>query len=233
MIGIVIPACNEEQYLTACLNAVRRAIDYVHLHHDIQTLIEPLVVLDACVDRSLAIVQSMNFPYLQCNARKVGVTRDLGVRHLIDKGATWIACSDADSCVHENWLFEQIKLQPVDVVCGVVEIADWGNLSVDVRTRYLDHYQDCMGHRHVHGANLSFSAEVYLNAGGFDAVTCHEDVRLVERLKSLNCDIAWSNQVRVTTSSRLDARAPEGFSNFLSQLEFEQTHPELSPKDFG
>ena len=53
MIGIVIPACNEEQYLEECLRSIHLAI------HALPTLnkeVRVLVVLDSCTDQSLQIV---------------------------------------------------------------------------------------------------------------------------------------------------------------------------------
>ena len=101
----------------------------------------------------------------------------------------------------------------------MVQIDSWHQLSAQTQQQYLNHYHDAMDHRHIHGANLSFSATAYLQAGGFKALSCHEDVNLVEQMQALNLKIVWSNLVRVTTSSRLDARAPEGFAHFLQQLE--------------
>ena len=76
-----------------------------------------------------------------------------------------------------------------------------------------------MKHSHIHGANLSFSSTAYIQAGGFKALYCHEDIHLVKQMLSLDLKIIWSNLVRVKTSSRLNARAPEGFASFLQQLE--------------
>lgn len=41
--------------------------------------------------------------------------------------------------------------------------------------------------------------------------TSHEDVRLIERLEQGGFRIAWSARPCVTTSARLDFRAPQGF----------------------
>lgn len=84
-----------------------------------------------------------------------------------------------------------------------------------------------MGHGHIHGANLSFSREAYLKAGGFLGLSCHEDVDLVQRMLAQDFKVLWSNQVRVTTSSRLDGRVDEGFAHFLKNLDTKQ---QLLPK---
>ncbi|MGE8559707.1 MAG: glycosyltransferase [Acinetobacter sp.] len=216
MIGIVVPACNEEEYLQACLNSIYMAIQALPIwSRDVHVL----VVLDSCTDQSLAIVERAGVSYLKCNVRCVGKARDLGIRHMIRSGATWIACTDADSCVDKDWLIQQLKHQPVDAICGIVEVDSWQNFSVRSQKKYLAHYQDRMNHSHIHGANLSFSSNAYIQSGGFEALCSHEDVNLIQRMLDLDLKIIWSNLVRVKTSSRLNARAPNGFSSFLQQLE--------------
>ncbi|MBO6199081.1 MAG: glycosyltransferase family 2 protein, partial [Psychrobacter sp.] len=108
---------------------------------------------------------------------------------------------------------------PTAMICGVVSVDDWAHLTPQTRKDYIAHYQDKMGHRHIHGANLSFSSAAYLAVGGFAALPCHEDVDLVKKFEKQNFAITWSNRVRVITSSRLQARAAEGFAAFLANLE--------------
>lgn len=142
----------------------------------------------------------------------------LGIRHLIRRGVTWIACTDADTVVSPDWLRYQIQHQPTDAICGTVTLDDFSHLSITKQQKYLAHYKDQMDHAHIHGANLSFSAEVYLLVGGFEPISCHEDVSLIKKLIKHCCNITWSNLVRVTTSSRLNGRAPQGLSYFLNNL---------------
>ncbi len=219
-IAIVIPAHNEVATISDCIAAVRTATDQLSSTIDAQLLI----VLDSCTDNTLALVQSADVHYLSCNYHCVGQVRDLGIRHAIMRGATWIACSDADSVVDADWLLQQMAHQPTDMICGVVSVDSWAHLTPQTQEEYDAHYQDKMGHRHIHGANLSFSAAAYLAVGGFAPLPCHEDVDLVEKFKSHSYNITWSNQVRVTTSSRLQARAAEGFAAFLANLENDSIH---------
>ncbi len=232
-IGIVIPAHNEAMTITKCLASVQTAIE--QLPSTITATV--LVVLDSCRDNTLELVKSVQVEsaqakntkientdvnYLCCDYQCVGQVRDLGIRHAITSGATWLACTDADSVVTPDWLIQQIahiKAQPTDMICGVVSVDSWAHLTPQTRKDYMAHYQDKMGHRHIHGANLSFSAESYLAVGGFAPLPCHEDVDLVKRFESKGYAITWSNRVRVITSSRLQARATEGFAAFLANLE--------------
>lgn len=224
-IAVVIPAHNEADNIAACLSAVNTAIEALHQVYAIP--VQVWVVLDSCDDDTQAIVQAMSIDYLCCALRCVGAVRDLGLRHAIQQGANWLACTDADSQVAPDWLIAQVRHQPTEMICGVVSINDWAHLTPATKAQYLAHYQDTMGHQHIHGANLSFSAQAYVAVGGFDAIACHEDVGLVKKFQAQHRDITWSNQVRVTTSSRLEARADEGFAYFLNNLEAQHTPPSL------
>lgn len=218
VIGIVVPVHNEEEDIAACIRSIQMSIKQIdHLDIPVQTIF----VVDSCTDQSLNIIQMHQQDFIECDYRCVGQARDLGVKALIERGVTWIASTDADSMVHRDWLQHQIDHQPTDVICGVVEIEKWGNLSVAIKHKYIQHYQDRMGHSHIHGANLAFCRDAYIRVGGFDAITCHEDVNLIEKFMANNYLITWSNKVRVVTSSRLHARAPQGFSDFLKTLNVE------------
>ena len=222
-IGIVIPAHNEATTIAKCLASVQSAIK--HLSPTIKVSL--LVVLDNCTDNTQPIVKAEGIEYLCCDYKCVGQVRDIGIRHAIANGATWIACTDADSIVTTDWLVQQIEhinSQPVDMICGVVDVDSWAHLTAKTREDYIAHYQDKMGHSHIHGANLSFSSEAYFAVGGFSPLCCHEDVDLVRKFKAEDFSIICSNRVRVTTSSRLQARASEGFAAFLTNLEQNNLH---------
>ncbi len=222
-IGIVIPAHNEAMTIAKCLASVQTAIE--QLPTEIKAY--PLVVLDSCTDDTQNIVKAADVDYLCCDYQCVGQVRDIGIRHAIANGATWIACTDADSTVSTDWLVQQlehISSQPAEMICGVVEVDSWSHLSKQTREDYITHYQDKMGHPHIHGANLSFSSEAYLAVGGFSSLPCHEDVDLVRKFEAECFTIIWSNRVRVTTSSRLQARTSEGFAAFLTNLEQNNLH---------
>lgn len=217
-IGIVIPAHNEAMTIAKCLASVQSAID--QLPSTIKAY--PLVVLDSCTDDTQKLVKATGVDYLCCNYHCVGQVRDIGIRYAIENGATWLACTDADSVVPMDWLVQQIEhiiYQPTDMICGVVDIDSWAHLTPQTREDYIAHYQDRMGHRHIHGANLSFNSKAYLAVDGFAHLPCHEDVDLVKKFEDQGYAITWSNRVRVLTSSRLKARATEGFAVFLANLE--------------
>lgn len=215
MIGILIPVHNEEALLGECLEAALIAANHPGL---LGESVQILVVLDSCSDASAAIAHTFAVQRLEVQARNVGHVRGVGARHLLNQGARWISCTDADSRVAPDWLVAQLALN-ADAVCGTVTVDTWSEGFDSVaQIRYLQGYQACDGHRHIHGANLGISAGAYIRAGGFEPLACHEDVQLVRDLERCGALIAWSHSPQVVTSARLEARAQGGFGDYLKSL---------------
>lgn len=215
MIGILIPAHNEEDLLEDCLRAALRAAQHERLQGE---CVEVLVVLDSCTDRSSTIVGNYPVHCLEIDARNVGQARAVGAAFLLERGARWISCSDADSRVAHDWLVAQLSLE-ADAVCGTVTVEAWHeSFDQSAQIRYHQQYQAGEGHRHIHGANLGISAEAYQRAGGFEHLACDEDVQLVRQLERCGANIAWSHRPQVLTSARLDSRARGGFGDYLRAL---------------
>lgn len=215
MIGVLIPVHNEEQLLGECLETVLAAGQHPALA-DEQVLV--LVVLDSCTDGSAAIAEHYSVATLEVSVRNVGQARAAGASLLLERGARWIACTDGDSTVAQDWLVEQLALD-ADAVCGTVTPGQWNDeIPLDAQIRYQQSYQHRDGHRHIHGANLGVSAAAYTLAGGFPPLACHEDVHLIRQLELSGARIAWSCRPRVTTSTRLQARAAGGFADYLRAL---------------
>ncbi|HZG22622.1 MAG TPA: glycosyltransferase family A protein [Herbaspirillum sp.] len=213
MIGIVIPAHDEEVLLDACLQAVRQAAGHADLGGEEVRIV---VVLDACSDGSEAIARRHPVSVLPIQARNVGLARALGADQLLLQGARWLAFTDADTRVAPDWLAAQLKLQ-ADAVCGTVVPDDWHGHPPQVQQRFARDYVDQDEHRHIHGANFGVCARAYLAAGGFPALRCHEDVGLVQALQASGARIAWSARPRVVTSTRPQSKARGGFGDTLRQ----------------
>jgi glycosyltransferase involved in cell wall biosynthesis len=211
MIGIVIPAHNEEQYLAACLCAAHVAASHPRLDDEPVRIV---VALDACTDASGRIARQHGATVTHLQAHNVGMARAQGARMLLDHGARWLAFTDADSTVWPDWLVAQLSIG-ADAVCGTVAVHDWSPHPPTVAAHFAQAYQDRDGHRHIHGANFGISATAYEQVGGFSALACHEDVALVEALLASGRQIAWSAQPRVTTSARIASHARGGFGDTL------------------
>ncbi|MET3381535.1 glycosyltransferase [Variovorax paradoxus] len=214
MLGIVIPAHNEEQLIRECLSSVRTASQHPALMGE---PVETIVTLDDCTDATGILASCCGAATVAIRARNVGMARAVGATALLARGARWLAFTDADTLVSEDWLAAQLSLQ-TDVVCGTVSVLDWsphGRHAALLQTHFQETYFDRESHRHIHGANLGVSAAAYLRVGGFRHLACSEDVSLVNALIGAGCSVAWSSLPRVVTSARTDARARGGFAGAL------------------
>ena len=214
MIGIVVPAHNEEAAIGSCLGAIRQAARHPDL---LGEPTEIIVVVDACTDATGILAASCGASTLTIRAKNVGMARAVGAEALLARGARWLSFTDADTVVSPSWLVDQLSLQ-ADAVCGTVGVEDWephGCHAQLLQWHFEQTYTDRDGHSHVHGANLGVSADAYRRAGGFRFLACSEDVALVDSLIASGAFIAWSAKPRVTTSSRKDGRAKGGFADTL------------------
>ena len=211
MLCIIIPAHNEEAYITQCLTAAHTAGRHAALDGE---EVKVIVVADDCFDRTGSLASASGAILIETDGRNVGLARATGANAAILLGARWLAFTDADSIVSPNWLVDQLLCQ-ADVVCGTVNVRNWPTEAEAARDRFSSTYSDLDGHRHVHGANLGVSATAYQKAGGFPPLLAHEDVALVKALESIGASICWSAAPRVTTSARLQSKTGAGFGATL------------------
>ena len=215
MIGVIVPAHNEQEHIEACLNSLIRASGHAGLAGEHVAII---VVLDACDDDTGSLARGLGARTLAVAARNVGVARQAGAALALAAGARWLAFTDADSVVAPGWLADQLSLR-ADAVCGTVAVEDWGRYGERMRRHFEQTYMDEDGHSHIHGANLGVSADAYTAAGGFIGLETGEDVAFVQALKRSGARIAWSRLPRVATSVRSSFKAPGGFGATLKKIE--------------
>jgi len=220
--GVVVPVRNEVELLPRCLTALGIAVATAGIPVDI------VVVLDGCTDGSEAVVAAAGplgsaTHVVRIDEACVGAARASGCDLMLERYGVpglWLATTDADSAVGPTWLRQQLRYARAgyDAVAGTVAIDDWTSWGEAARRAYRLDYRERWGHRHVHGANLGFRADAYVEAGGFPALPTHEDVALVEALTAAGRRIAWACDVPVVTSSRRLGRTPGGMSRFLAAL---------------
>lgn len=132
---------------------------------------------------------------------------------------TWLANTDADSRVPEDWLLRQLEFADAgwDVVLGSVEPDATGMDPELLRSWRLRHPLE-ERHGNVYGANLGVRASAYRHAGGFPPLRTSEDRALVEELRRKGFAVIATDSARVLTSGRTVARAPHGFGAYLRAL---------------
>jgi Glycosyl transferase family 2 len=224
--GIVVPAHDEEELLPSCLAALREAIDAaVTALPGIR--VRTVVAADTCSDRTADLARLAGALVVEVGARNVGVARAAGMREILRRGRRpagtrmWLATTDADSIVPPHWLSEQLRYadQGWEAVVGTVTVADWTDHPPDVASEFTRRYGAWRGsHPHVHGANLGFSAQAYLAAGGFLPLRTAEDHALVSAMQAQGRRVLRTPDLRVVTSARARYRAPGGFGYRLTTL---------------
>lgn len=214
MIGVVIPAHNEEHQIAACLASVLFAATLPALAGQPVSVV---VILDNCSDHTEQIVSAHFVSGIEVSFHNVGKARATGADHMLAAGVKWLAFIDANTVVPHDWVARRIELN-ADAVCGTVEVDSWNTHGELVRSKYMELYQFIENHRHIHGINLGLSADAYRNEGGFQHLTAHEDFHLVADLKRNGAHIVWTATNPVITSARKDYECRGGFGEYLVDL---------------
>ena len=223
-VGVVLPVHDEENLLPCSLQALELAI--AALPSSISCRVA--IVLDRCGDASSAIVDAWaaRFEVLvvhqECGS--VGLARQAGSRALLslwpeeDPARIWLATTDADSRVPEDWLAVQLEayLSGADMWAGRVRVVEQSATALRWTQRYSAERNP------VHGASLGFSAALYSQLGGFGCMRTGEDRDLHGRAMAAGFRIAHALRAVVTTSSRRKGRAPGGFAGVLDEVDQEQ-----------
>lgn len=215
MIGVIVPAHNEQALLGACLRSVHAAAAHPGLSGEDVAIV---VALDRCTDRSPEIAERAGAHCVVVHAGNVGLARAAAAQRALALGARWIASTDADTVVPAHWLTGQLR-SGLDVFCGVVTVEDWLDFDAATIAAFDGPAPPAEGHRYIHGANFGIRAQAYLRCGGFAPLACSEDVAIVQALEAVGASIHWASDPRVVTSARRDARACGGFADYLKALE--------------
>lgn len=105
MIAVIICARNEAAQLAACLRAVREASRRRRLGGE---AVLRLVVLDSCTDGSADIARDYGVHTLRLQVGNADAARARGAQWATERGARWLAYTDADSVVAPDWLSAQL-----------------------------------------------------------------------------------------------------------------------------
>jgi glycosyltransferase involved in cell wall biosynthesis len=223
-VGVVVPARDEELLLPGCLEALGRARTALWSRFPVR--VHVVVVLDRCSDGSAdAVTRLPGAVAVSIDAGNVGRARAAGadlltrLEHGTRPSRVWLATTDADSVVPEDWLERQVELarSGAIAVVGTVAVTDWSGHQPEVREHWTASYVAQDRHPHVHGANLGCTLEAYHRAGGFRPLAGDEDVALVAALGTQG--VVRTAAIPVRTSSRVAPRAAGGFGDHLRRLE--------------
>ncbi|WP_344223665.1 glycosyltransferase family A protein [Kocuria atrinae] len=230
-IAVVIPACNEEERVARCIESVAGAARTL-VRAEPETTVDVILAADSCTDRTVAatreawaapssrgLEQWADLTVLEGDWASAGGARQAAANHALRLGADWIASTDADTAVPQNWLSYQVErsLAGVDAVLGTVE-PDPADCPEQVfRLWHLEH-DLTEGHPYIHAANMGVRAGAFQAAGGFPNVECSEDEAVVGALRAHGARVESTDRIRAITSGRLRGRAALGFAYHLRNL---------------
>jgi hypothetical protein len=147
-----------------------------------------------------------------------------------------ILTTDADSRVSEDWISKNLAAidAGADAVMGGIALDEEGDLLPEAlhrRGRLESAYETLLielsalldplahnpwpHHATISGASIAVTGEAYLRVGGLPRVPLGEDKAFVAELVRHDAKIRFCPEVRVTTSGRLDGRAPGGVADTL------------------
>lgn len=222
--AIIVPACDEEDRITVCLSSIRASMRRLQTEYPF-TSCDVVVVLDRCTDQTGALVAGYGDRTITSTVGRVGGARHLGAVDAITRSRqagipdhqVWLSNTDADSTVPDTWLATQFALANAgfNAVIGTVTPA---GLDPRLDRIWRQKHRLVEGHNHVHGANLGLRASTYVQAGGFAAVSLHEDLDLVNRVKGRTTRWMTTHRTNVRTSARTQSRVEGGFASYLADL---------------
>ncbi len=220
-VAVVVPARDEEDLLPLSLDGLRvAAAELALVRPDVAC--EVIVVADVCTDATAGIAAAHGAVVVTSSHGRVGAARALGVRTALagrDPAVTWVANTDADTVVPAHWLVRQVELAEAghDLVTGTVE-PGFADEDPVLLARWHARHVLADDHPYIHAANLGIRGSAYELVGGFEHVATHEDLLLVTRAAEAGITVSATDAIRVRTSSRLVARAPDGFAGYLREL---------------
>lgn len=234
---VVIPARNEAQRISACLDMLAPQAHGV----PIVLVVNDTVDDTAGVARRIASERALILDVIECRlqdgqgvggARRIGCAAAIGrhphLRHLLT--------TDADCLVAPIWVARSLDhLRNVAAVCGKIGVIEAesaplagiapGPASLEGRYRDLvlrwyarvspEPCNPWPHHGEVPGASLGIRVAAYTDVGGFRDIANGEDRDLVHRLKCAGHDVRHADDVEVRASCRLVGRAPDGMSEAL------------------
>jgi cellulose synthase/poly-beta-1,6-N-acetylglucosamine synthase-like glycosyltransferase len=219
-VGVVIPAQNEETTIESCIRSVLSSLGRAGVDHWV------VVVADHCSDRTVELARNTlrgAGEVIEVGVRAAGAARRKGVAQVlkhwenIDPARIWLANTDADTQVNDDWIAVQLGFadEGVTAVAGIVHLEAGGSAAAHeiYRNTYLTSPEGT--HTHVHGANLSVRADAYEDVGGWSNLPLAEDHCLWARLRGKGWRVSSPVSSVVTTSARLEGRAKGGFADTL------------------
>lgn len=193
-ISVVIPACNEEEYISRCLCSVVN-LDYPSEQYEV------IVVNNNSSDKTREIV-GRDFPMVRLiDEPRQGVVfaRICGTA---EARGEIIAYTDADCTVPTDWLTRIAAAYTDPAVVAVGGTISYQETSLLSRQQLVGYWLDSRIYHVMTGQNMSFRTRAYHACGGFnEQVNLGEDHYISQQLKKVGRVVVLHGNA-ITTSLR-------------------------------
>jgi len=226
-ISVVIPAYNEEHYIGAALESIKRA--------DTNGWeIEILVIDGGSEDKTVEIARKFGAKVVIIRHRGIGYARQKGIEYA---AGDIIIYTDADSIVPRNWITKHVKallLPHVVLSYGPFKVND-GSFSYKLFINYFQYYGWFIAHYLFKlilavGQNTAFWRKEAEAAGGYDTnLGIMEDIDFSQRISKRGKAI-YHPRLIVYASGR---RSKEGWRFFIRTLSISIKYFLFGRKDLG
>jgi glycosyltransferase involved in cell wall biosynthesis len=194
-ISVVIPAHNEEKYITACLESIKKS--------SINHRVEIVVVLNRCIDNTKKISLVYGAKILENNSKNLSQVRNYGIRK---STGDIIVTIDADSIMSLGMLDEIIQIvKSGDYIGGGVLIKpERTSTGIALTNTFLKVVLFFIG---ISAGSFWFEKKYFEKINGFDEkLLIGEDLDFAKRLKkygkSINKKFGTLPHSYITTSCR-------------------------------
>jgi len=227
-VAVIVPARDEGATIESTLTAIRRSVVAAEQSGRVTGSVVVVVVADRCTDGTAALARSHLRGYgavIEVDHGSAGSARAAGAGYVLARiggppDTAWIANTDADTEVAEDWILRQLDHADAGIAC-VTGIIDLAAVHPSLRAAFAGSYMAEVGtdgHPHVHGANFGIRADALALAGNWTSACTGEDHDLWERIGRHGLPRRQDPHLIVTTSARLTGRAPQGLAADLLAL---------------
>ncbi|MBN2381979.1 glycosyltransferase [bacterium] len=216
-VTIIIPVYNEEKIIGACLDALM-ALNFPKEAREI------IIVDDGSTDRTREIVQHYEVTLLSTEHAGPSVARNLGIARA---NSEYIAVTDADCIVHQDWLTRLIRVledNPDAAAVGGAQqaVPDDPHLARCIQRflemlgflgGYTKDYRTLTAVEHNASCNAMYRRQCLLEVGGFlPGLFPGEDVELDYRMRKCGYRILYDPEALV------DHHRPRTYSDFFKMI---------------
>lgn len=212
LVSVVIPAYNEEQYLTKALQSI--------INQDFQNF-ELIVVNNNSTDKTVEIAEGFGAKVIHESQRGVGFARQAG---FLEAKGKIVATTDADTILPQNWLSRIVDEFEKDenlVAFGGLYTLYSGPLTARIAFFCFAHpawtldkiFSRGWG---LPGVNLAVRKEAFLKVGGFKTeLSLGEDAEISRRLKKIGKVLLDPHFLVQTSGRRYRSGLILGFMTYI------------------